>query len=69
MYGQVHMHVRRTSMTELPTSDEELASWCHKAFATKVVPSVPMCYLVLSLLLLPDLAEGVFYSGSCDVEG
>ncbi|CAK9865138.1 unnamed protein product [Sphagnum jensenii] len=31
----VHVHVRRTSMTELPTSDEELASWCHKAFATK----------------------------------
>jgi lysophosphatidic acid acyltransferase/lysophosphatidylinositol acyltransferase len=35
MYEQVHVHVRRKSMTELPTSDEELASWCHKAFATK----------------------------------
>ncbi len=32
-------------MTELPTSDDELATWCHEAFATKVLPSAhTLCY-------------------------
>ncbi|KAH9566178.1 hypothetical protein CY35_04G116700 [Sphagnum magellanicum] len=31
----VHVHARRIPMTELPTSDDELATWCHEAFATK----------------------------------
>jgi hypothetical protein len=51
MYEQVHVHVRRKSMTELPTSDEELASWCHKAFATKVVPSEPIHVLFGTVLV------------------
>lgn len=33
---QVHVHMRRVPMAELPQGGDEIAKWCHDAFEIKV---------------------------------
>ncbi len=37
---QVHVHVRRVPMKQLPTTDIEIAAWCREAFHKKVLINV-----------------------------
>lgn len=34
---QVHVHIRRVPMSELPQEADEISKWCHDAFEIKVI--------------------------------